>query len=122
MWLSEERFAQLVAEALESLPQEVLAWLDNVEVVAEDWPSPEQLESVGAGAWLLGLYEGVPLTARTADYGLVPPDKVTLFRGPILAGCTTEDQVREQVRRTVLHELAHHFGIDDDRLHELDAY
>jgi predicted Zn-dependent protease with MMP-like domain len=71
---------------------------------------------------LLGLYEGVPQTRRTTHYGLVLPDKITLFRRPILAVCRTPEEVRERVRSVVIHELAHHFGIDDDRLRDLGAY
>ncbi|MEZ4617085.1 MAG: metallopeptidase family protein [Caldilineaceae bacterium] len=72
---------------------------------------------------LLGLYEGVPLTARSQFYGMMPPDKITIFRGPILRVCPpTETAIRAQVRRTVLHEIAHHFGISDERLHALGAY
>jgi predicted Zn-dependent protease with MMP-like domain len=124
MWMSERAFADAVVEALDGLPAPVRSWLDNVEVVVDDYPTREQLRSVGLGHRdeLLGLYEGVPRTARTADYGMVLPDKVTLFRGPILAVCRTVPEVREEVRHTVVHELAHHFGIDDDRLDELGAY
>ncbi len=124
MWLSHERFCEVVAGALDELPADIRDALDNVEVVVEDWPSRRQLRESGLQQPhdLLGLYEGVPQTDRTSDYGLVLPDKITLFRGPILAICADEPSVRAQVQRTVAHELAHHFGIDDDRLEELDAY
>lgn len=124
MWLARDEFADLVVEALETLPDTVQSWFDNVEVVVEDWPSPGQLGRVGLGPGrtLLGLYEGVPRTSRTAHYGMVLPDKITIFRGPLLEACATEAAVQRQVRRTVLHELAHHLGIDDDRLRELNAY
>ncbi len=124
MWLSHDRFCDLVASALEALPPEIQSALDNVAVVVEDWPSRRQLRAAGLAERheLLGLYEGVPQTARTADYGLVLPDRITLFRGAILAVCADEAGVRDQVQQTVIHELAHHFGIDDDRLEELDAY
>ena len=91
-----------------------------------DWPTRDQMARVGLrnGSLLLGLYEGVPLTERTTHYGLVAPDKVTIFRGAILRICPPNDEaaVRSQVRRTVLHEIAHHFGISDQRLVELGAY
>ncbi len=91
-----------------------------------DWPTRDQMARVGLsnGSLLLGLYEGVPLTERTTHYGLVAPDKVTIFRGTILRICPANDEeaVRSQVRRTVLHEIAHHFGISDQRLVELGAY
>ena len=105
-----ELFADLVGEALDGLPDQISGWLDNVEVVVEDWPSRHQLMSVRArsGTTLLGLYEGVPKTARTANYGMVLPDKVTIFRGPILSITFSDEQVRQMVRHTVVHELAHH--------------
>ncbi|MFQ5459711.1 MAG: metallopeptidase family protein [Anaerolineae bacterium] len=117
-------FEALAVEALDSLPDGVAAWLDNIEVVVEDWPTRDQLDLVGLEKRgdLLGIYEGVPLTERSADYGLVLPDRVTVFRKPLLAVCSTPAEVRREVRRTVLHELAHHFGIDDERLDELGAY
>ena len=89
-----------------------------------DAPSVAQLRRQGLrqGQLLLGLYEGVPRTRRTTHYGLVLPDKITLFRLPILTVCRTPDQVGVRVRSVVVHELAHHFGIDDDRLRELGAY
>lgn len=124
MWLSRARFWHLVDQALDALPSDVRSMLENVAVVVEDWPTRDQLRSAGVASPedLLGLYEGVPQTERSADYGLVLPDKITLFRGPILRVCTDEASARDQIQRTVLHELAHHFGIDDDRLEELDAY
>jgi predicted Zn-dependent protease with MMP-like domain len=124
MWMEYEAFADLAAEALDGLPSEIQGWLANVEVVVEDWPTRSQLAQLGLrdGMTLLGLYEGIPLTARSSNYGLVLPDKVTIFRGPILSMTWTEADVRAQVRHTVVHELAHHFGISDERLHELGAY
>lgn len=124
MWMGYDEFADLVGSALDDLPETIHGWLNNIEVVVEDWPTAWQLgqAEVDRGSTLLGLYEGVPLTDRTSHYGMVLPDKVTIFRGPILSFCRTEAAVRHQVRRTVVHELAHHFGISDDRLHELGAY
>ena len=123
--ITQERFDELVSEALDSIPEELWARIDNLAVMVEDWPTPAQRQSVGMerNGLLLGLYEGVPLTARTHNYGLVTPDKITIFRRPILMVCPPdEDAIRSQVRRTVLHEIAHHFGISDERLHELGAY
>jgi predicted Zn-dependent protease with MMP-like domain len=107
----DERFEELVAEALDGIPAELAARMDNVVVVVD--------EGV-ARPHLLGLYEGIPLTERR-DYGvgMVVPDRITIFRRPILRMCRTEDDVVRQVRITVIHEVGHHFGIDDDRLHEL---
>ena len=124
-WLTPERFETLVEEALDKIPEALWAAIDNVGVTIEEWPTPRQMAAVGLGTngLLLGLYEGVPLTARTRHYGLVLPDKITIFRGPILHVCPPDEAaIREQVRRTVLHEIAHHFGISDARLRELGAY
>lgn len=125
-FVSFERFEELVEEALDQIPDGLWEMIDNLAVMVEDWPTREQLAAadVPPGQLLLGLYEGIPLTGRSHYYGLVPPDKILIFRGPILRVCPPgdEDAIREQVRRTVLHEVAHHFGIDDDRLHELGAY
>lgn len=124
--ISKERFEELVEEALDSIPDEFWNVVDNLVVTVADWPSRDEQLSTGTrrGGLLLGLYEGVPLTERSTHYGLVPPDKITIFRGPILRVCPPNDEeaIRNQVRRTVLHEIAHHFGISDSRLHELGAY
>jgi len=105
------RFEELVADALDEIPDDLWALVDNVTVaVREGTPA----------SGLLGLYRGVPLTQRDAGYtGMVLPDRITIFRQPILARCRTEAEVVDQVRVTVIHEVAHHFGIDDARLHEL---
>jgi predicted Zn-dependent protease with MMP-like domain len=116
-------FEDLVVRALDDLPSDFLKTLDNVEVVIEAEPSPHQRRSVGAGrGTLFGLYEGIPRTERTSAYSLVTPDKITIFSGPICRAARTESEVRRLVRRTVVHELAHHFGISDDRLRELGVY
>jgi len=109
--MAAERFEELVADALDGIPEELGRLMDNVWVTVEDVP-----ETAG----LLGLYDGVPLTERDAGYaGMVMPDRITLYRIPICAMCRTEEQVVDVVRDTVIHEVAHHFGIDDDRLDEL---
>lgn len=118
-----ERFEGLVAEALDDLPDTILAMLDNVEIVVADSPTAEQLHEAGAldaGELLLGLYEGIPLTERTSSsYGLVLPDKITLFQRALETACADEETLRSEVQVTVVHELAHHFGISDRRLKEL---
>ena len=113
-----------MVEALESLPPDIQAKLENVEVIVEWRPSLAQLRrlGLGPGRTLFGLYEGIPHTSRTSGYNMVLPDKITIFREPIEAHCQSDQQVRQLVRRTVLHELAHHFGISDERLRELGAY
>jgi predicted Zn-dependent protease with MMP-like domain len=108
-------FDEYVEAALESVPAELREQMSNVEIVVEEEPPP--------GQPLLGLYQGVPLTRRTSGYVAMPPDKITLYRGPLvrLYGHDPELLSRE-VRRVVLHEVAHHFGISDARLVELDRY
>ncbi|MDP9072157.1 MAG: metallopeptidase family protein [Actinomycetota bacterium] len=105
-----ERFEELVAEALDGIPTELGRLMENV-VVTVDHTSPPR--------GLLGLYEGIPLTQRYAYGDLALPDRITVFRRAICASCADEEEVVEQVRVTVVHEVAHHFGIDDDRLDEL---
>lgn len=116
------RFEELVTEAIDGLPDDILAMLDNVEIVVADAPTVDQLDEAGkldAGEMLLGLYEGIPLTDRTSGYGMVLPDKITLFQGALESVCADEETLRQEVRVTVIHELAHHFGISDRRLTEL---
>ncbi len=110
--MSRERFEDLVAAAMDDVPVELMALASNVAVVVTDDAPPDDPE-------LLGLYEGVPLTERDTGYGGVLPDRISIYRRPTLAICDTDDQVREEVAITVVHEIAHHFGIDDERLHEL---
>ena len=121
MRLTEVEFEALVVDVLDGLPAQILDMLDNVDVVIETWPSRAQLDEaeLEPGGTLLGLYEGVPLTARDGGYFLVPPDKITIFKGPIERMCRTRDEVATQVRVTVIHEIAHHFGIGEQRLDEL---
>jgi len=105
----ESRFEEMVGEALDTLPEEFARAMRNVVVVVEDGTDPH----------LLGLYHGIPLTERLSDYSAVLPDKITIYRRAICARCTSEEQVVDEVRTTVVHEIGHHFGIDDARLHEL---
>jgi predicted Zn-dependent protease with MMP-like domain len=104
-----------VEEALGSLPADLSARMSNVEIVIEDEPPP--------GQRLLGLYQGVPLTRRSSSYGAVPPDKITIYRGPLVRIYGQDSQrLRLEVRRVVLHEIAHHFGISDERLLQIGRY
>jgi predicted Zn-dependent protease with MMP-like domain len=105
-----DRFEEMVVAALDSLPEDLGRLMRNVAVTVEHDGGPRGL---------LGLYQGVPLTSRTSGYAGVLPDRITIYRLAICAICDTEDQVVDQVRRTVIHEVAHHFGIDDARLDEL---
>jgi len=119
--MERERFEELVTRAVDNLPQEFLDCMDNVEVVVEDYPSGTQMQkgNVTTGSILLGLYEGVPRTRRSSHYGMVLPDKITIFQKPIEARCRTEEEVAAEIGRVVRHEIAHHFGIGDERLKEL---
>lgn len=121
--VSHVRFERLVRRALERLPEPFLEHLDNVSVVIADAPGRELLEAMGYDPadpedTLFGLYEGVPLTERRHDDVLLP-DQITIFRRPLLEWAETEDEVVEEVRVTVLHEIGHFFGLDEDRLDEL---
>jgi predicted Zn-dependent protease with MMP-like domain len=115
------RFERLVSRALRQLPREIREQMDNVAVVVEDEPTPDQLATSGVrpGDTLLGLYQGIPLTQRTSAYGLVLPDKVTIFRKPIEACCASDQQIVRQIRQTVVHEVAHHFGLSEADLRRL---
>jgi predicted Zn-dependent protease with MMP-like domain len=110
--LTRTEFEELVSTALDGIPAELAQLMSNVAIFVEDDPPSEDPE-------LLGLYEGVPLTERGEWYGGVLPDRITIYRLPILGICDTYEDAVEEVRLTVAHEIAHHFGIDDDRLHEL---
>jgi predicted Zn-dependent protease with MMP-like domain len=113
-----ERFKQLVADALDSIPEELGRLMENVAVFIEDWPTRDQL--AGQRGTLLGLYEGIDLTRRSPlSYGGVMPDRITIFRGPISHIAHSEAQLVDLVTGTVIHEVAHHFGISDARLEEL---
>jgi predicted Zn-dependent protease with MMP-like domain len=122
--MDQDAFSTLVAEALDSLPEEFLVRMENVEVLIEDWPSSDDLERAGLDprrdrASLLGLYHGVPLTHRGAFYSALP-DTITIFQKPIERLCGDDDDaIRDQVRHTVIHEIAHYYGISDERLDEL---
>jgi len=109
--MSHRRFDELVADALDTIPQELMRAMDNVVVLVDD-RHPDDPS-------LLGLYEGVALTERTSDYGGVLPDRITIYREAILDVCADEDEVVDEVAVTVVHEVAHHFGIDEATLHRL---
>ncbi len=110
--MSRARFEELVGEAIDEVPAELLSLMDNVVILVED-------DSPAGEPDLLGLYEGHSLPDRGWDYSGVLPDRIFIYREPILRICDTEDDVVDEVAITVVHEIAHHFGIDDQRLHEL---
>ena len=110
--VSADRFERLVEAAVEVIPAPLLGMIDNVAIVIED-------EAPADDPWLLGLYEGIPLTARDSWYVATMPDRIRIFRNPILAMCESQADVVREVYITVVHEIAHHFGIDDATLHDL---
>ncbi len=120
--MNREEFAQLVIKAFEDLPQEFLTRLENVDVVIEDYPTPAQLRKSGLSRreTLLGLYEGIPQTKRGSHYGMVLPDKITIFQKPIEANCQSDAELYAEVSRVLKHEIAHHFGISDARLRQIE--
>ncbi|AGM26750.1 metallopeptidase family protein [Mycobacteroides abscessus] len=109
--MGEQRFEELVSDALDAIPPQLAAAIDNVVVLVQDH-HPEDPE-------LLGLYEGVALTERDSFYAGALPDTITIYREPLLEMCSSEQEVVDEVTITVIHEIAHHFGIDDERLHQL---
>jgi predicted Zn-dependent protease with MMP-like domain len=115
-------FEELVSQAVSGLPAEFMELLDNVEIFVEDWPSREQLKSVGLKDRyeLLGLYEGTPITHRDQSYNLVLPDRITIFQKPLEAQCGSSREIKLEIIRTVKHEIAHYFGLDEERLHVIE--
>ncbi len=110
--MERERFEALVEKALEKLPARFRNLLHNIAVIVEDRPP--------RGENLLGWYQGVPLDQRGSYYGNVPPDVIIIFRRPIEALCTTDEEIEEKVRYVVLHEIGHYFGLDEDRLRDIE--
>jgi predicted Zn-dependent protease with MMP-like domain len=121
MRVSRRKFEVLVERALGTIPAEIRGRMDNVEIVVEDWPDEGHYATVGLEATetLFGLYEGVPLIERGVVADPLLPDKITIFQGPLEEACDTDDEIAEEIRKTVVHEIAHHFGIDDARLADL---
>ena len=119
-----EQFEELVVQVVNDLPEFFRERLDNVDVIVEEFPDRHtmRLARVRSPYDLLGFYHGVPLTERTANYGLVAPDKISIYRRPIEIQCRSDEELRAMIRRVVLHEIAHHFGISDNRLRDIGAY
>jgi predicted Zn-dependent protease with MMP-like domain len=120
--VSRDEFERMVGDALDEIPDALATEMQNVAVMVEDWPTHEQLDAadVSRDGTLLGLYEGVPLTERgPLSYSGVAPDRITIFRGPLSRRARDADALAAQVRVTVLHEVGHYFGMDDERLREL---
>lgn len=123
MQLTDEEFDRLISRAMDELPQEYINGLDNVAIVQADEPTQEQIVKMKLDHQhlLLGLYEGIPLTQRGNNYTFVLPDKITLFKHAILAVSHTPEQLFEQIKRTLWHEIAHFYGLDHGRIDELQA-
>ena len=122
MKLSRTKFEKIVAEALDELPDDICEALSNVYVVVEQWPSKEIIREMNMRSKheLLALYQGIPLTNRNTHYGgAVLPDRITVFQGPMQAMCSSLPELIDEIKRVVVHEIAHHFGIGEERLDEL---
>ncbi len=121
--MQREKFEALVAKAVENLPPEFHSKLENVDVVVEDWPTPKQLHRVKLRhpRHLLGLYEGVPQTKRGRAYGMVLPDKISIFQKPIEAQCLSDKEIEAKIQEVVRHEIAHHFGTDEKTLQRIEG-
>ncbi|MEW6455385.1 MAG: metallopeptidase family protein [Acidobacteriota bacterium] len=119
--MTERKFEDLVEEAISELPFEILDKMDNVSIIVEDFPSKEDMKKTGIKSpyHLFGLYVGVPLTKRTSTYGAVPPDVIIIYKKPLERAFRNENEIKRQVKITVAHEIAHHFGISEKRLREL---
>ena len=122
--MDREKFEELVEQAVKSLPKEFFDHLDNVDVLVAEQPTPGQLRksNLKTNQTLLGLYEGVPQTRRSTSYGMVLPDKITIFQRTIEAKCRNDEEVLAEIEHVVKHEIAHHFGISDARLREIGRY
>lgn len=123
MHISDELFAQMISTALDAMPERLAGPMDNVAVVYEDEPTSEQREKLRlrGNQTLFGLYEGIPLTARGGAYSMVLPDKITLFKLPLSQASASIAELQENIRHTLWHEIAHHFGLDHSRIDALDA-
>lgn len=114
-------FKRCVTQALDGLPPDIRAGMENIDILIQFWPTREQLRenSMSNKHDLLGLYEGIPLTDRGASYGAVLPDRITIFQGPLEGAAASEEELIEEIRKTVVHEIAHFFGWSDERLEQL---
>lgn len=121
--MDREAFERIVRAAVAGIPAPLRERLQNVEVMVADWPSRRELRDaeVPAGYTLFGLYTGIPLTERTSAYNMVLPDRITIFQGPLCEAFDDPDDLREEIRATVIHEFAHFFGLSDDDLERMDA-
>ena len=122
--ISDEEFSGLISRAMDELPEEYIRGLDNVVITYDDEPSPQQREEMKLKQYesLFGLYQGVPLTKRGAGYNLVLPDKITIFKFPMLQATHDDASLYAQIKHTLWHEIAHYYGLDHDRIHEIERH
>ena len=122
MTSTNEEFDKMITGAMDELPQKYIAGLQNVLITFEDFPTSEQRRRQNLQVWqtLFGLYEGIPRTKRGSNYNMVLPDKITLFKGPLEQASNTSDELHENIKRTLWHEIAHFYGLGHDRIHELE--
>lgn len=119
--MKRSEFRELVRSAMEGLPPKLKAMVENVDVQVASWATREQLieNEVPRKEELFGLYEGIPLTERTTSYGMVLPDRITIFQGPLELWSHSEEELRSEIQKTVVHEVAHHFGMSDEELSKM---
>lgn len=120
--ISDTEFEAIIADAMDTLPERFLNHVKNVAITWDHDPTPEQRakQRLGPGQTLFGLYEGIPLTKRGDNYSMVLPDKITIFKNPTMHYAHNLDELKDQVKNTLWHEIAHHYGLDHDRIHELE--
>ena len=123
MHISDEEFSGMISEALDSLPKKYTDKMNNVAIVYENEPTERQRKKMRLrdNQTLFGLYEGIPMSQRGAGYNLVLPDKITIFKNPIVQSSRDVVDLKKQIRHTLWHEIAHHFGLDHDQIHKLDG-
>jgi len=121
--ITDNEFDAMITKAMDELPQQYIAGLNNVVITFEDDPTEEQRRRQNLQAWqtLFGLYEGIPLTQRSGSYNLVLPDKITLFKNPLQHASSDASQLHENIKRTLWHEIAHYYGLGHDRIHHLEG-
>jgi predicted Zn-dependent protease with MMP-like domain len=122
MEITDEQFELLINESMDELPEQYITGLKNVAVTYDDEPTPDQREKLKLTCHqsLYGLYEGIPLTRRNGNYSMVLPDKITLFKNPMIQTSGNSDEIKQQVKHTLWHEIAHYYGLDHDRIHSLE--
>lgn len=122
--ISDEKFEAYIATAMDELPEQYIKRLNNVLITFEDEPSQEQRQKqkLRADQTLFGLYEGIPMNRRGAGYNLVLPDRITIFKGPLSRSATSLEALKAMVKHTLWHEIAHFYGLDHDRIHEIERH